>query len=306
MGAVDSVEREKLINLEKTLHQRVIGQDEAIEAIANAVRRARSGINNPNRPLGSFLFLGPTGVGKTETTKALAEVFFGAESRIERLDMSEYSGADALQKLIGSFESEKPGVLSNMLREHPYGVLLLDEFEKTTKEVMNLFLQVLDEGYFSDMAGKRINARNLLIVATSNAGADIIWEGLKNGDDFSQAKDYIVNEIIRTGTFKPELVNRFDGVIVFHPLGKDQLTKIAELQLDKLKKRLAERGFNLVITKDVVKYVMEFGVDPKFGARPMNRAVQDKVEQIIADKLIRGSIKPGSDIELSTADFLKK
>ncbi|MBX4198542.1 AAA family ATPase [Candidatus Parcubacteria bacterium] len=303
VGEIKADERDKLINLEKFLHQRIIGQNEAVAAISEAVRRARSGINNPDRPLASFLFLGPTGVGKTETTKALAEVFFGAEAKIERLDMSEYSGIDALEKLIGSFESNRAGVLSTMLREHPYGVLLLDEFEKTTPEVMNLFLQVLDEGFFSDMSGKKINARNLLIIATSNAGSDLIWEAIKQGEDLSHSKELIVDSIIKTRIFKPELINRFDGVIVFHPLASEHLQKIANLQLEKLKKRLAERGMNLVITPDLIQYVMKYGTDPKFGARPMNRAIQDKVEHIIADKLIKGELKPGSNIELLGRDL---
>jgi ATP-dependent Clp protease ATP-binding subunit ClpC len=305
IGDIHDDEREKLLNLENTLHRRIIGQDIAVQAIANAVRRARSGINNPNRPMASFLFLGPTGVGKTETTKALADVFFGAEAQIERLDMSEYAGNDALPKLIGSFESGKAGVLSTLLREHPYGVLLLDEFEKTTPEVMNLFLQILDEGFFSDSAGKKINARNLLIIATSNAGSDLIWEAVKHGDNLSHAKELIIDSIIKANIFKPELLNRFDGVIVFHPLGKEHLEKIARLQLEKLQKRLALRGINLIINDELVEYLLKYGSDPKFGARPMNRAIQDKVEQVIAEKMISGQYKTGSDITLSRGDLDK-
>lgn len=303
VGAVKQEEKDKLLNLESFLHHRIIGQDEAVEAISNAVRRARSGINNPNRPLASFLFLGPTGVGKTETTKALAETFFGSDTKIERLDMSEYSGADALEKLIGTFENTKPGVLSSMLREHPYGVLLLDEFEKTIPEVMNLFLQILDEGFFSDMSGKKVNARNLLIIATSNAGSDLIWESVKHGDNLSHARDLIIDAIVKARIFKPELINRFDGVIIFHPLATEQLSKIATLQLEKLKSRLGERGINLSVTPDLVNYVVRFGSDPKFGARPMNRAIQDKVEQVIAEKMIRGDIRPGSTVELTAEDL---
>jgi ATP-dependent Clp protease ATP-binding subunit ClpA len=303
VGKVTSDEREKLLNLEGILHQRIIGQDEAVTAIANAVRRARSGINNPNRPLASFLFLGPTGVGKTETTKALGEIFFGKDTQILRIDMSEYSSPDALSKLIGSFAAGKSGVLATILREHPFGVLLLDEFEKTTPEVMNLFLQVLDEGFFSDMEGKKINARNLLIIATSNAGSDMIWDAVKHGEHLDHAKELIIDNIIKSHVMKPELLNRFDGVIVFHPLGNEHLRSIARLQLETLKKRLAERGINLAITDDLVSYLMQYGTDPKFGARPMNRAIQDKIEQVIAEKMIRGDIIQGQEVALLSQDL---
>jgi ATP-dependent Clp protease ATP-binding subunit ClpB len=217
--------------------------------------------------------------------------------------MSEFRGQDAIPKLIGSYAGDTPGVLANMVREHPYGVLLLDEFEKTTPEVMNLFLQILDEGQFSDMRSKHINARNLLIIATSNAGAEMIWDAVKHGDDLNQAKDKIMESIITSQIFKPELLNRFDGVIVFHPLGKEHLEKVARLQLEKLKARLATRGINLAITDDLITYLMQFGSDPKFGARPMNRAIQDKIEQVIANKMISGTLAPGQEIGLTMADF---
>lgn len=304
VSGVNSTEKEKLLNLEEVLHKRIVGQDEAVKTISNAVRRARSGITNPNRPLGSFLFLGPTGVGKTETTKALADVFFGEKANVLRLDMSEYSSNDAVSKLIGSFEGKQSGVLSTMLREHQYGVLLLDEFEKTTKEVMNLFLQILDEGFFSDMNGKKIGARNLIIIATSNAGSDYIWEAMKNGEDLSKAKDGVIESIIKQGIFKPEFLNRFDGVVLFHPLEESHLRKIAELQLMALHERLAERGIDLVINQDLINYVVSFGTDPKFGARPMNRAIQEKVEEIVAKKIIEGSIPQGSKIELSRSELV--
>lgn len=303
VGGVTVEEREKLLGLENILHHRIIGQDEAVNAIANAVRRARSGINNPDRPLASFLFLGPTGVGKTETTKALGEVFFGQDAQILRLDMSEYSSSEALSKLIGSFEGGKVGVLSALLRDHPYGVLLLDEFEKTTPEVMNLFLQILDEGFFSDMSGKKVNARNLLIIATSNAGSDLIWEAVKKGDNLLHSKDLIIDSIIQSHIFKPELLNRFDGTIIFHPLTNNDLEKIARIQLNNFAKRLAERGLNFIVNDDVVNYVLKFGTDPKFGARPMNRAIQDKIEQVVANKMISGDIRSGESIKLTEKDF---
>ena len=302
-GEVNSAEKERLVRLEELLHQRVIGQDEAVSAIANAMRRARTGVGNPNRPIGSFLFMGPTGVGKTETTKALAQMFFGDENKVLRLDMSEYKAADALPKLIGSFDSSTPGVLTSMLREKPYGVLLLDEFEKSTKDVMDLFLQVLDEGMFSDMRGKKVNARNLIIIATSNAGSDLIWEYVKRGEKLSEKKNEIVDSVVQQGIFKPELLNRFDGVILFQPIDSVRLREIAKLMLERFRSRIRARGIDLDITEDLVDYLMKFGSDPKFGARPMNRAIQDVVEQKVADKIIKGTVKPGEKITLSKADL---
>ncbi|MFA6552691.1 MAG: AAA family ATPase, partial [Candidatus Paceibacterota bacterium] len=303
VGAFGKDEKEKLSNLENILHRRIVGQDEAVKAISGAMRRARAGIENPNRPMGSFLFLGPTGVGKTETTKALSETFFGSEENVLRFDMSEYSGGDALNKLIGSFEGGKPGALASKLRDKPYGVLLLDEFEKTTSEVMNLFLQILDEGFFSDMSGKRVNARNLIIIATSNAGSDMIWEIMQSGKNLADSKSDIVDGLVRNKIFKPELLNRFDGVVLFHPIVGDDLRKVAEMMLQKLQKRLAEKELELVINDKLIDYLMQFGSDPKFGARPMNRAIQDKIEQVIADKMIKGEIQAGTKIELSEEDL---
>lgn len=304
VGDVKKEERDKLLNLETILKKRVIGQEEAVTAISNSMRKARSGIENPNRPLGSFLFLGPTGVGKTETTKALAEVFFGSSGNIQRIDMSEYSGVDALEKLIGSYESGKPGILASMVREHPYGVLLLDEFEKTTKEVMNLFLQVLDEGYFSDGTGKKVMARNMIIIATSNAGSQIIWDTMQAGKDLSESKAAIIDSIIAQRIYTPELLNRFDGVILFHPLNQDNIRKISELSLKGLESRLAEKGIDLVINDALINFVASRGNDPKFGARPINRAVSEEVEQIIAKKMISGEVTRGSSVELTESDFV--
>lgn len=302
-GEVKGEEKDKLLNLENILRQRVIGQDEAIIAISNSMRRARSGIENPNRPLGSFLFLGPTGVGKTETTKALASVFFGNEEHILRLDMSEYSEIDSLGKLIGSFESHRPGVLSSMLREKPYGVLLLDEFEKTTKEVRNLFLQILDEGFFSDGQGKRVMARNLIIIATSNAGSDLIWQYMNEGKDLTASKGLVIESIIAQKIYTPELLNRFDGVILFHPLSADNIRKIAEISLKKLKSRLAEKGIDLIVNDPLIDFIASRGTDPKFGARPINRAISEEVEQIIAKKMIAGEIQRGSEVILGSEDL---
>jgi ATP-dependent Clp protease ATP-binding subunit ClpC len=301
---VGQEEKDRLLALEEILHKRVIGQEEVVKAVAGALRRARSGIGNPNRPMGSFLFLGPTGVGKTETAKALAESFFGDENRIIRFDMSEYRGLEALPKLIGSADDVGGGILSTRLRENPYGVLLLDEFEKTTGEVMNLFLQVLDEGFFSDGSGKRVNARNLIIIATSNAAADLIWDYVKAGEEhLGEKKNEIVDYLVKEGIFPPELINRFDAVILFHPIVGEILRKVAQKQLEQLRLRLKERGVDLTINDFLVDFLVKVGSDPKFGARPMNRAIQDRVEQAIADKILKGEIRPGDKVVLSQSDF---
>lgn len=302
-NSINSTDNKILLDLERILSERVVGQEEGVRAIASAMRRARAGITNPNRPMGSFLFLGPTGVGKTETTKALASAFFGGESSIMRLDMSEYRTNDSLERLIGNFAIGKAGVLSTMLRDKPYGVLLLDEFEKGSKDIHDLFLQILDEGIFSDMSGKKVSARNLIIIATSNAGSEMIWQIVKTRGDGALNKDEIITSIINDGIFRPELINRFDGTVVFHPLNRDNLTRIAELMLRKLNKRLIEKGLEIEVTSELVNALVEKGTDPTFGARPMNRAIQDKVESILADKILRGEASPGTKIVFTSEEI---
>jgi ATP-dependent Clp protease ATP-binding subunit ClpA len=295
-GSISDAEKKKLSSLEEILHKRVIGQNEAIQFIADAMRRGRLGISNPKRPIGSFLFLGPTGVGKTETTKALAESFFGSEKNILRFDMSEFSGVDAVDKLIGSVGGKKTGVLADKIINQPYGVLLLDEFEKTTKEVMDLFLQILDEGQFTDSRGQKIIARNLIIVATSNAGGDLIYKASFEKKDLIAFKEEIIDTLISDRVFRPELINRFDGVVLFHALNKEHLYEVAKLMIRKLDERLAEKGIKLDITDDLLNYLMEIGNNPKFGARAMNRAIQNEIEKMIADKMIDEKINSGSHL----------
>ena len=302
VGEVKGKERFKLEHLEEILHQRVVGQDEAIKGVSLAIRRARSGVASPKKPLGSFLFLGPTGVGKTETAKTLAEVFFGSEDKMIRLDMSEYNSPDAVEKLLGSFETGQVGVLSSQARDNPYTVLLLDEFEKTHPEVLNLFLQILDEGVFSDMYGKKISVRSMVIIATSNAGSDDIWEIIKRGENLPEKKDEIIESIIEKGIFKPELLNRFDGVILFHPLGQEHLQTIARKILSGLSERLKEKGVELSIDNSLIDYLVKKGSDPKFGARPLERVIKEEIEEAVAKKIIHGYEK-GEKITISLGDL---
>jgi len=296
IASISLDEKNKLLDLENLLMKRVIAQREAIFAVANAIRRGRAGIRNEKRPLGSFLFLGPTGVGKTETAKALAEVFFGDEKLLMRLDMSEYQNQESLARLIGSQENNTQGILSNMLREHPYGVLLLDEFEKTNKDVLNLFLQIIDEGYFSDVFGKKVMARNIMFIATSNAGAEKIFEIVSANKKLHEYETEIISHIIKNGDFKPELINRFDATILFHPLTKENLAEIAKLMLQKVAKKLGEKGIILTIDKELIDFIATGGYNPTFGARPMNRLIQDTVEQHLADLIIREQLNAGQTV----------
>ncbi|MBI3632914.1 MAG: ATP-dependent Clp protease ATP-binding subunit [Candidatus Vogelbacteria bacterium] len=303
VGDIGQDEKQTLLNLEVELHKRVIGQGQAITAISNAMRRSRAGVRDPKKPIGSFLFLGPTGVGKTETAKALAQIFYGDEKYMLRLDMTEYQSGDSLNRLIGSFQEGKPGVLSSMLRESPYGVLLLDEFEKADKDVLNLFLQILDEGFFSDMTGKKVSTQNIIFIATSNAASQMIFDITEKGNDPTIYKTDIINKIVSDGIYKPELINRFDDVVIFHPLNKDELQQITGLMLKKLAKRLQEKGIELVVNPLLTGKIMNAGYNRTFGARPMNRAIQEQVEEPIAKKIIEGSLIPGAKMEFTEADF---
>jgi ATP-dependent Clp protease ATP-binding subunit ClpC len=302
-GEIKEKEAEKIEHLEELLHKRVVGQDEAINGIADAIRRSRSGIGNPKKPLASFLFIGPTGVGKTEVSKALAESFFGDEKKMIRFDMSEYNGPEAIPQLIGDFAQNKSGLLASRVRDNPYSILLLDEFEKATSDVLDLFLQILDEGIFTDALGKQVGCRNLIIIATSNAGSSLIWDTIKSGKSLLASKDSIVNSIIKDKIFRPELLNRFDGIIFFHPLQNKELENIARLELQKLGMRLKEQNIELVINEDIINFLVEKGSDPEFGGRSINRAIQNQVENIISRKIVSGQAKPGSKIEIKREEL---
>lgn len=305
VGKAQGKEAEKLLNLEKLLHARVIGQDAAINAIANALRRARAGLHTGTRPIGSFLFLGPTGVGKTETAKAISEVYFGSEDAMIRFDMSEFQGPEGVNKLIGSFQSQEPGVLANALREKPFSLLLFDEFEKSSREVVNLFLQILEEGFFTDALGHRVSARECMIICTSNAGANLIWDLLKAGKDPSTLQKEVVDAIRQQGIFSPEILNRYDAIITFHPLGPDHLHQVANLLLQDLAQQLKEQDIELVITQVLIDKIVEIGYDPTMGARPMRRAIADRVEQVIAKRLLDGSLQRGGKLEFTPLEIEK-
>jgi len=293
VGALKKEEKEKLANLEEFLHRRVVNQEEAIKEISSAMRRRRLEIGDAKRPIGSFLFLGPTGVGKTETAKALAETYYGDEERMIRLDMTEYQEEnDALEKLLGSPDGQTVGQLVSAVRERPFSLLLLDEIEKAGSRVVQLFLQVLEDGFLTDSLGRRVSFKETIIIATSNAGADLIRElvndepGLLNAKK-TQVLDYVQDK----GIFKPEFLNRFDSVVLFEPLNRENLFKIAGLMLSGLAKRLSEQRLLFEFEDDLIVKVVDLGYDPQYGARPMRRVIQQKIEDLIAKKVLSGEIQ---------------
>lgn len=297
----------RLQHLEKSLHKRVIAQDEAIQAVAKAVRRGRVGLKDPSRPVGSFLFLGPTGVGKTEISKALAEEVFGQEEAMIRVDMSEYMEKHSVSKLIGSPPGyvgyEEGGQLSEKVRRHPYSVLLFDEIEKAHPDVFNILLQVLDDGHITDAQGRKVDFKNTIIIMTSNAGAQSIIEPKKLGfatvenekADYNRMKSNVMEEVRRI--FKPEFLNRIDEIIVFHALTKEHMKKIVGIMTKELQQRCREQlDLELKVTDGVKQYIVDKAYDPKYGARPLRRMIQTKLEDTLADELLSGAIKRGSTV----------
>lgn len=296
LGEIQDDEKEKLANLEEILHQRVVGQIFAIKQISETMRRARVGMANSQKPMGSFLFLGPTGVGKTESAKALAEAYFGDENRMIRLDMSEYQKADSINRLLGSVEINMTGQLTNKVKENPYSLLLLDEIEKAHPEILNLFLQILDEGWLTDAFGKKISFRNLIIIATSNAGSDFIKEAMDAGMDPDELQDKLTDYIIKEGIFRPEFLNRFEGVIFFHPLNREEVQEVATLQLEKYAKKLKnEENIEIQFDLGIADFVVEKGYNRKFGARSIDRFIQDRVGDRVVKMMISGELKKGDN-----------
>ena len=302
-------ETKRLARLEKELHKRVIGQEEAVKAVAQAVKRGRVGLKDPNRPIGSFLFLGPTGVGKTELSKALAEAVFGSEQAMIRVDMSEYMEKHSVSKLIGSPPGyvgyDEGGQLSEKVRRNPYSVLLFDEIEKAHPDVFNILLQVLDDGHITDAHGRKVDFKQTIIIMTSNAGAQAIIEPKKLGflsnndekQDYERMKSGVMEEVRRL--FKPEFLNRIDEIMVFHPLNKTHIKKIVNIMLKTLEKRCKEQlDIQLKITESVRDFLAEAGFDSKYGARPLRRAIQTKLEDPMANSLLEGTIKRGDTVRI--------
>jgi len=295
-------EKEKLLHMESTVQQRVVGQDEAVSAVANAIRRSRAGLSDPRRPIGSFLFLGPTGVGKTELTKALANFLFDTDDAMVRLDMSEFMEKHSVARLIGAPPGyvgyEEGGYLTEAVRRRPYSVVLLDEVEKAHPDVFNVLLQVLDDGRLTDGQGRTVDFRNCVIVMTSNLGSQMIQEmaGEERYEDMKAA----VMEVVGTH-FRPEFINRVDDVVVFHPLSREHIRKIVDIQLGYLHDRLAERDMRIHLSDDARDKLAEAGFDPVYGARPLKRAIQQQVENPLAQEILQGKFRPGDVIEVGVA-----
>ncbi|PIU14159.1 hypothetical protein COT20_02960 [bacterium (Candidatus Gribaldobacteria) CG08_land_8_20_14_0_20_39_15] len=301
VGEAEAQEKQKLLNLEELIHQRLINQEEAVEELASALRRARAEVNIKAGPIGSFLFLGPTGVGKTETAKALAAIYFSSEERMIRLDMSEFQNIEDVKRFIGS-ETE-PGLLTTPVKDRPFSLVLLDELEKAHANVLNLFLQVLDEGWLTDGLGRRIDFKNTIIIATSNAGAEMIRQTIQEGKNEQTLKKELLEYVLKQGIFRPEFINRFDALVVFKPLTKENLLDIAKLQLTKLAKGLADKGIKFEFTRDLREKIVELSYSPQFGAREMKRVLQDKLENVLAKAILSGQLKRGSKVEVNPIDF---
>ena len=297
-------ERERLMRLEEQLHERVVGQDEAVEAVAEAVRRARAGLSDPNRPIGSFLFLGPTGVGKTELARTLAEALFGDEAAMVRLDMSEFQERHTVSRLVGAPPGyvgyEEAGQLTESVRRRPYSVLLLDEIEKAHPDVFNILLQILDDGRLTDSQGRTVDFKNTVIIMTSNMGAERIQAHARRNESFEELKEDMM-QIVRSH-LRPEFVNRIDEIIVFGELTKEQIGEIARLLLDRTKRRLHAQDIEVEFTEEAVEFIAEEGFDPEFGARPLRRTIQRRVDNELASMVLSGSLHPGDRVVVGARD----
>ena len=302
VGKIAGAEKETLMNLENLIHQRIVNQAEAVQQISNSMRRARAGISSKKRPMGSFLFLGPTGVGKTETAKALAEIYFGKESNMVRIDMSEFQAIADIPRLLGAISPvEMEGILTTQVRENPFALVLLDEVEKAHPNILNLFLQVLDEGHVTDGQSRKVMFTNTIIIATSNAGADHIFKAVEQ--EKLVVKDGLLKMLFDKNIFRPEFINRFDAIVLFHPLTKENLLDIANLNLQSIQKELKKKEINLQVSDELKEKIVNLSYKPEFGARQMRRVIQDTVENSIAKAIIAKVIKKGDTIEVDPENF---
>ena len=294
-------ERDKLLHMEEALHKRVVGQDEAVSVVSDAIRRSRSGLSDPNRPYGSFLFLGPTGVGKTELCKALAAFLFDSESHLIRIDMSEFMEKHSVARLIGAPPGyvgyEEGGYLTEAVRRKPYSVILLDEVEKAHPDVFNVLLQVLDDGRMTDGQGRTVDFKNTVIVMTSNLGSQMIQR--MQGDDYAVIKLAVMAEV--KTQFRPEFVNRIDEIVVFHALSHEDIASIAKIQLQSLEARLAKLEIRMKVAPAALEKVAEAGFDPVYGARPLKRAIQQEIENPLAKQILSGEFGAGDTIKVDAS-----
>lgn len=302
VSTAGGAEADTLLNLEAKIHERMINQTHAVSVVANALRRARAGVANPRRPIGSFLFLGPTGVGKTELAKAIAATYFGAESNMVRLDMSEYQQPEDVSRLLSNGQQETKSLIM-AVRQQPFSVILLDEIEKAHPNILNLLLQLLDEGQLTDTAGKSVSFKDCIIIVTSNAGAQAIRERVEQGQPLESFQAEFTNQLIVSGQFKPELLNRFDEIVLFGPLQPAELAQVVALMMREINQTLAPQNITVELTPAAIQQVVAHGYDPRLGARPMRRTLQRAVEDTIAQKILRGETHPGDHVVLDVANL---
>ena len=298
-------EKDRLLNLPKLLHQRVVGQDEAVELVSNAVIRARAGIKDPNRPIGSFLFLGPTGVGKTELAKALAETMFDSEDNMIRIDMSEYMEKHAVSRLIGAPPGyvgyEEGGQLTEQVRRHPYSVILLDEVEKAHTDVFNILLQIMDDGRLTDSQGRTVDFKNTILIMTSNLGSHYLLDTMIQGGEINdKTREVVMSEVLTH--FKPEIVNRMDDIVMFSPLTEENMTGIVDKLIDELNDRLSDQHMSISVSQDAKKYIVKEAYEPEFGARPLKRYIQREIETPLAIKMIESNLEEGLHVDIDVKD----
>jgi len=302
----------KLLNLEDRIHQRIVNQEEAVNLVASALKRARAELRDEKRPIVNLMFLGPTGVGKTELAKTVSEIYFGGEDKMIRVDMSEYQNQESINRLIGSPPGFRGGTaggyLTDAVRKAPFSLVLLDEFEKAHPDILNLFLQVMDDGRLTDGAGRTIDFTNSIIIATSNAGTQEIQDGMRQGKSIEVIQEQLMSEVLKP-YFRPELLNRFDSIVLFKPLSMDHVIQIARLMLNQVRKRLEQKGIILKVTNEAVTELAEAGYDPTMGARPLRRVIQERVDNALADHLLSGQLgrrdiailEPGGKIKVEKA-----